>query len=51
MVDLDKEVVVREGGDEIYRGVPQRTLSALLMCAGAKYDPKMMFPVVIPLKK
>lgn len=51
LVDLDKEVVIREGGDEIYRGVPQRTLTALLMCAGEKYDPKMMFPVVIPLKK
>jgi len=50
LVDLDKEVVIREGGDEVYRGKPKRTLTSLLMCAGEKYDGKMLFPCVVPLQ-
>ena len=50
LVDLDKEVVIREGGDEVFRGKVQRTLTSLLLCAGEKYDTKMLFPAHVDLK-
>ena len=50
LVDLDKEVVIREGGEEVFRGKVQRTLTSLLLCAGEKYDTKMLFPAHVDLK-
>ena len=50
LVDLDKEVVIRDGGDEVFRGKVARTLTSLLMCAGEKYDTKMLFPARVDLK-
>ncbi|MHC4956224.1 MAG: hypothetical protein ACYTGZ_20465 [Planctomycetota bacterium] len=50
LVDLEKEVVIREGGDEVFRGKVQRNLTSLLLCAGEKYDAKMLFPCHVDLK-
>ena len=49
LVDLDKEVVVREGGDEVFRGKVKRTLTSLLMCAAEKYDARNLYPVYLDL--
>jgi poly(3-hydroxybutyrate) depolymerase len=49
LVDLEKEVVIREGGDEVFRGKVKRTLTAMLRCAATKYDAKNLYPVVIEL--
>ncbi|MHC4408647.1 MAG: hypothetical protein ACYS0F_06560 [Planctomycetota bacterium] len=49
LVDLDKEVVIREGGDEVFRGKVTRTLTALLICAAEKYDARNLYPVFVDL--
>jgi len=49
LVNLEKEVVIREGGDEVFRGKVKRTLTALLRCAATKYDARNLYPVVIEL--
>jgi len=50
LVDLDQEVVVREGGEEIFRGKVKRTLTTMLMTAAEKYDREMIFTARIDLK-
>ncbi|MCZ6786444.1 MAG: alpha/beta hydrolase-fold protein [Planctomycetota bacterium] len=50
LVDLSKEVVVREGGDVVFRGKVPYTLSSMLMTAAEKYDAEMLFPARIDLK-
>jgi len=42
LVDLEREVVVRVGGEERWRGVPERTLATLLMTAD-RCDPGLVF--------
>ena len=49
LVDLAKEVVLRLNGDEVFRGVPERTLAALLATA-RRGDPQLTFDVRIPLR-
>jgi len=49
LVDLDKEVVVREFGKEVFRGKVKRTLTSLLLCAGEKYDARNLYPVFLDL--
>jgi len=50
LVDLTKEVVVREGGKEIWRGMVPYTLSTMLMTAAERYDESFLFPARIDLK-
>ncbi|MHC4939971.1 MAG: hypothetical protein ACYTHK_13465, partial [Planctomycetota bacterium] len=49
LVDLDKEGVVREDGEELFRGKVNRTLTSLLMCAAEKYDARNLYPVYLDL--
>ncbi len=51
LVDLSKEVIVREGGDEVFRGKVPLTLSTMLLTAGEKYDRQNVFPARIDLKE
>jgi poly(3-hydroxybutyrate) depolymerase len=48
LVDMDREVVVYEGAREVFRGVPERTLVALLS-TGVRGDEKLMFDARIAL--
>ena len=48
LVDLDAELVVRLGEDEVYRGVPERRLSVLLRTA-ARGDPALTFEAAVPV--
>ncbi|MHC4973039.1 MAG: hypothetical protein ACYTG3_11975 [Planctomycetota bacterium] len=50
LVDLAKEVVVRDGSIEVFRGRVPYTLSTMLMTAAEKYDSEMIFPARIDLK-
>ncbi|MHC4549654.1 MAG: alpha/beta fold hydrolase [Planctomycetota bacterium] len=50
LVDLSREVVVREGSEEIFRGAVPYTLSTMLMTVAEKYDSEMIFPARIDLK-
>ena len=50
LVDLSKEVVVREGSTEVFRGKVPYTLSTMLLTAAEKYDSAMIFPARIDLK-
>lgn len=50
LVDLSKEVVVREGSTEVFRGRVPYTLSTMLMTSAEKYDTEMVFPARIDLK-
>jgi predicted esterase len=43
MADLDKEVVVRLNGKEVYRGKPVRSLAAMALTAIERRDPEMLF--------
>ncbi|MEM8883758.1 MAG: hypothetical protein AAGD14_06815 [Planctomycetota bacterium] len=49
LVDLDKEVIVREGEEVLYKGTPKRTLTSLLRCAATKYDARNLYPASIEL--
>jgi pimeloyl-ACP methyl ester carboxylesterase len=42
LLDLEREVVVNLNGTEVYRGIPERTLSTLLL-TGARPDPALTF--------
>lgn len=44
LVDIDQEVVVELNGSEVYRAIPQRTLSTMLLTA-ERGDPELMFAV------
>lgn len=48
MVDMEKEVTIIVGGEEVFRGVPVMTLSALLESAG-RGDSEYMFPARVNL--
>lgn len=50
LVDLSKEVVVREGNDEIFRGKVPYTLSTMLMTAAERYDTENIFPARIDIE-
>ncbi|MHC4932008.1 MAG: hypothetical protein ACYTGV_07455 [Planctomycetota bacterium] len=49
LVDLSKEITVREGGEEIFKGMVPYTLSSLLMTGAEKYDRQMLFAARIDL--
>jgi len=49
LVDLDKEVVIRIFGAEVFKGKVKRTLTSLLLCAGEKYDSRNLYPVFVDL--
>ena len=49
LLDLEREVVVYHGKREVFRGVPQRTLAALVQTA-RRGDPELTFDVRIPLR-
>jgi poly(3-hydroxybutyrate) depolymerase len=48
LVDMKREVVVTAGAREVFRGVPQRSLVALLS-TGVRGDERLMFDARIPL--
>lgn len=48
MVDMEKEVTIYVGGAEVFKGVPVRTLTALLESAG-RGDSEYMFPARVDL--
>ncbi|MEE8104306.1 MAG: hypothetical protein V3T86_02090 [Planctomycetota bacterium] len=50
LVDLSKEVVVKEGDEILFRGKVPNTFSTMLLCAGEKLDPDMLFAARIDLK-
>lgn len=50
LVDLSKEVTVREGSEVIFKGVVPLTLSTMLMTAAERYDTQFVFPARIDLK-
>jgi len=50
LVDLSREVVVREGGEERFRGKVPLTLSTMLLTAVERRDPELIFPARIDLK-
>ncbi|HKX46224.1 MAG TPA: hypothetical protein VJP77_05940, partial [Planctomycetota bacterium] len=49
LLDLDREVVARLNGEEVYRGVPERSL-AVLVETGASGDPGLTFSARIDLR-
>jgi pimeloyl-ACP methyl ester carboxylesterase len=50
LVDLSKEVTVREGSTVVFKGVVSLTLSTMLMTAAERYDSQFVFPARIDLK-
>ncbi len=50
LVDLSKEVTVREGSEVVFKGVVPLTLSTMLMTAAERYDAQFVFPARIDLK-
>ncbi len=50
LIDVDKEVVVRASGKEVWRGIPQRRLSTLLM-TGVRGDEDLTFSARVPAWK
>ncbi|HEX5137680.1 MAG TPA: hypothetical protein VFY93_11945 [Planctomycetota bacterium] len=50
LVDLSKEVTVREGSTVLFKGVVPLTLSTMVMTAGERYDTDFVFPARIDLK-
>ncbi len=50
LVDLSKEVTVREGSDVVFKGIVPLTLSTMLMTAAERYDSRIVFPARIDLK-
>ena len=49
LVDLSEEVVIREGGTEVFRGTVPYTLSTMLLTAGYKYDARNIYPARVVL--
>jgi hypothetical protein len=49
LVDLSKEVTVREGSTVLFKGVVPLTLSTMLMTAAERYDTQFVFPARIDL--
>ena len=47
VLDLEKEVVVRVNGLRVWRGVPERRLSAMVLSA-QRMDPGLLFEARIP---
>jgi len=50
LVDLSKEVTVKEGSQVLFKGVVPLTLSTMLMTAAERYDEQFVFPARIDLK-
>jgi len=50
LVDLSKEITVREGSEVIFKGIVPLTLSTMLMTAAERYDTQSVFPARIDLK-
>ena len=50
LVDLSKEITVREGSEVIFKGIVPLTLSTMLMTAAERYDMQSVFPARIDLK-
>jgi len=48
LLDLDREVVVSFGGEEVWRGVPERALATLVL-TGQRNDARLMFDARVPL--
>jgi dienelactone hydrolase len=51
MIDVNKEVVVRLDGEEVYRGKPKPSLRTILESLSARLDKRMFFDRAIPLWK
>jgi hypothetical protein len=51
LVDLSKEVTVREGNEVVFKGKVPYTLSSLLMTGAEKYDREMLFPARIDVPR
>lgn len=49
LVDLSKEVIILEGGQEVFRGKVPYTLSTMLLTAARKYDARNIFPARVEL--
>jgi pimeloyl-ACP methyl ester carboxylesterase len=50
LVDLAKEVIVREGSEVVFQGAVSPTLSTMLMTAAERFDSQFVFPARIDLK-
>ncbi len=50
LVDLSKEVTVREGSEVLFKGVVPLTLSTMLMTAAERYDAQFVFPARLDLR-
>jgi len=50
LVDLEQEIVVREGSDVVFKGKVDRTLSTMLMTAAERYDTRSVYPARIDLE-
>jgi len=50
LVDLAKEVVVREGSEELFRGKVELRLSTMLRTAAERYDTESIYPAEIPFR-
>ena len=50
LVDLTKDVVVREGGEEVFRGKVPLRLTTMLRTAAEKHDTEMIFPGEVALR-
>jgi len=50
LVDLTKEVTVREGSEVLFKGIAPLTLSTMLMTAAERYDTQFVFPARIDLR-
>jgi len=50
LVDLEQELVVREGSEVVFKGKVERTLSTMLMTAAERYDSRSVYPARIDLE-
>jgi len=50
MIDVEKEVVVRLDGDEVYRGKPEPSFRVIVESLDAKLDKRMFFDRAVPLR-
>ncbi|MHC4957949.1 MAG: carboxylesterase family protein [Planctomycetota bacterium] len=50
LVDLSKEVTIREGDEVVFKGKVPYTLTSLLMTAAEKYDRENVYPARVDLK-
>jgi hypothetical protein len=51
MIDVEKDVIVRVEGTEVYRGRPKPSLRTIVESLDAKLDKRMFFDRAVPLWK